>query len=370
MKKVFVLLLVLGLAAFMMIGCGNGEEGAAVDDNGEEVTNGDNGEAQDSDEERTLIISNWGFGEDALIENIFRPFEEEHNVNIVLDTGNNSERLIQVRTNPNHGVDLIYLAQSFAQEGFDEGLFKEIDYSRLPNAEYMHEQADIFKEEGQGPAYTVNRMGIIYNPEAIDFEITSFEDLWKPELAGKISIPEISTTFGPAMVYAASDKAGVDITTDQGDAAFEALADLNPNIVNTYTRSSDLVNMMASGEIVAAVAAEFAFGAVVESTPSAVFLDPSEGPYLNFNTINIVEGTENEDLAYEFIDYLLSEEVQHRAALNVPDSPINTQVELTDEEAQFLTYQDQISNANTLDFTFVNEQLDDWVDRWNRTLNQ
>ena len=358
MKKVLLLLLVLGLTAFIMMGCGS-----------DEPEQGENGEGA-AEEERTLVISNWGFSEDALIENIFRPFEEAHNVNIVLDTGNNSERLIQVRTNPNHGVDLIYLAQGFAQEGFDEGLFKELDYSRIPNAEFMNEQANFLKEQGQGPAYTVNRMGIIYNPEAIDFEINSFADLWRPELEGKISIPEITTTFGPAMLFAASDYAGVDITEDNGDAAFEALEELNPNIVNTYSRSSDLVNMMASGEIVAAVAAEFAFGAVVESTPSAQFIDPSEGAYLNFNTINIVEGSENEDLAYEFIDYLLSEEVQHRAALNVPDSPINTQVELTEEEARFLTYQDQITNANVIDFTFVNEQLAEWVDRWNRTLNQ
>ena len=46
----------------------------------------------------------------------------------------------------------------------------------------------------------------------VDFEIKSFDDLWDSRLAGMVSIPEITTTFGPAMVYMASDHAGVDLS--------------------------------------------------------------------------------------------------------------------------------------------------------------
>ena len=42
------------------------------------------------------------------------------------------------------------------------------------------------------------------------------------ELEGKIAIPDITTTFGPAMVYMASDYKGVDVTSDNGEAAFAA----------------------------------------------------------------------------------------------------------------------------------------------------
>lgn len=352
MKKFLSVVLLVSLVSMILVGCGGKME------------------TQNPDGPTTLIISNWGFSEDELLENIFKPFEEKFNAKIVLDTGNNSERLIKIRSNPNNNVDLIYLAQAFAQEGFDEGLFEKIDYSKIPNASQLNEKAKELTIEGQGPAYTVNRLGIIYDKEKLGFEIESFEDLWRPELQGKISIPEITTTFGPAVLYIASQKAGVDITTDNGEAAFKELEALKPNIVKTYSRSSDLVNMMGSGEIVAALAADFAYASVKNSSPEVVFIDPIEGSYLNFNTINIVKGSKQIDLAYEFINYLISEEVQVRAAKTIPDSPVNVNANLTDEEAEFLTYGEQITKSNLIDFKFVNEIMADWVNTWNRTLNQ
>ena len=59
------------------------------------------------------------------------------------------------------------------------------------------------------------------------------------------------------MVHIASDYKGVDITSDNGKAAFEALEELKPNIVKTYTKSSDLTNMFSAGEISVAVVADF-----------------------------------------------------------------------------------------------------------------
>ena len=38
-----------------------------------------------------------GFNLDVLEENVFAPFEEMHNVDIVLDTGNNSDRLARLQ---------------------------------------------------------------------------------------------------------------------------------------------------------------------------------------------------------------------------------------------------------------------------------
>ena len=50
--------------------------------------------AQDT---KTLTVSIWGFNLDVLEENVFAPFEEMHNVDIVLDTGNNSDRLARLQ---------------------------------------------------------------------------------------------------------------------------------------------------------------------------------------------------------------------------------------------------------------------------------
>lgn len=283
-----------------------------------------------------LVISTWGLSEDLLNENVFNPFEEEYGVDVVLEIGNNSERLTKLENNPNSNVDLIYLAESFAEQGIEADLFEKVDYSKIPNAENLNDKAKITVERGFGPAYALNSIGIVVDPSA-GIEINSWEDLWSSELANKIAIPDITTTNGPAILAMAAEKAGVTLESDNGAAAFKELEALKPNVVKTYSKSSDLANMFTSGEIVAAVCADFAYAGVAKAKEGVTYIVPESGTYLNFNTININKNSENKDLAYEFINYLLSDEVQERTAKNLSESPVNKNIELTAEESVGLT---------------------------------
>ncbi|PRR78536.1 Spermidine/putrescine-binding periplasmic protein precursor [Clostridium liquoris] len=320
-------------------------------------------------EQKKLVISTWGLNEDKLREDVFKPFEEKNNVKIVLETGNNSERLTKLKNNPNSDVDLMYLAESFSEDGAAQGLFDKVDYSKISNSEKLNSKAKAAIKEGFGPAYTLNRIAIAYDPKKVGFEIKSWKDLWRPELKGKIAIPDITTTFGPAMVYIAGIKAGVDVTKDKGEAAFKQLEALKPNVVKTYSKSSDLTNMFASGEIAAAVTADFVYGNISKAAPDVKYVDPVEGTFINFNTINIAKNSKNKDLALEFINYALSAEVQKRTAKGLGESPVNTDVKLSPEESKNLTYGDVIEKSNTIDYKFVNPLMKDWIDKWNRILN-
>ncbi|MFR8619802.1 MAG: extracellular solute-binding protein, partial [Romboutsia timonensis] len=93
------------------------------------------------------------------------------------------------------------------------------------------------------------------------------------------------------------------------------------------------------------------------------------GTYLNFNTININANSKNKDLAYEFINYVLSDEVQERAAKALNDAPINTDVKLNKEDAKNLAYGDIVKNAKTIDYKVVNPLMNDWINKWNRVMN-
>ena len=204
-----------------------------------------------------LVLSTFGLSEDISAEEVYAPFEQEFNCEIVTETGGTNDRYTKLAADTQSSIDVIELSQAMTSKGIAEGLFEEIDLSKLENAADLITAAKTMAEEGQGVAYTINSIGIIYNPDAVGFEITSFDDLWDPRLEGMVSIPEITTTFGPAMVYMASDHAGVDIKSDNGEAAFQALTELKPNLVKTYAKSSDLINMFTSGEVAAAVVGDF-----------------------------------------------------------------------------------------------------------------
>lgn len=326
------------------------------------------GSSEKSEGSNKLVISTWGLNEDLLWENVFTPFAKEHGVEIVLEIGNNSERLTKMKNNPNTNIDITYLAESFAEQGIEAGIFEELDYSKIPNAQKLNEKAQTTVNNGFGPAYTLNSVGIVVDPSA-GIEIKTWEDLWKPELAGKIAIPDVTTTNGAAMMSIAAEKSGKAIGSDDGQAAFKELETLKPNVVKTYSKSSDLANMFSSGEIVAAVAADFAYGTIAKAKPEVSYVVPQSGTYLNFNTININKNSKNKELAYKFIDYALSAEVQERTAKALSESPVNTEVELSAEESSKLTYGEVVDNAKVIDFKFVNKMMSNWIDTWNRIMN-
>ena len=319
----------------------------------------------------TLTVSTFQLSEDIVNEDIIKPFEEQTGCEVITDLGNAADRYTKLENNPESGIDVIELNQSTAARGYEAGLFEKLEAAKVENINNLIGSAKTMQEEsGYGPAYTIQSVGIIYDSETLGYEIESWDDLWNSDLEGSIAIPDITTTFGPAMVYIASDHAGVDITTDDGEAAFAALEELKPNVVKTYTKSSDLANMFAAGEIKAAVVGDFAVLNIQKDDENAVYLVPESGTYANFNTIDVVASSDNKEMAYQYINWRISQELQSVTAVSLNEGPTNAGVELSEEQTASMTYGEVAENAKAIDYTFVNPLLTQWTDQWNRILNR
>lgn len=350
--------LTISLLSAALAGCGGGndqsKEGAA-------------GGADKGDPQK-LVISTWGFAEDFFRKEVYEPFEKEHNVKIVVEIGNNAERLNKIRQGSSQ-VDLIYLSDYYAQQGIDAGLFEKIDRSKIPNIENIYDIAKAPLGEEYGPAYTIGQFGIAYNPNVIQTEVKSWKDLWKPELAGKLTLPNITSTTGPMLLDAASQVAGsAEFNEDQ---AFAKVKEVNPGVVKYYDKTSEYVNMFSQDEIAVGPIMEMYFKDIQAAVPEAKFVTPEEGGYAVMNTVNIVKGTKNKELAEAFINWQLSKDVQEKTAKAKVDSPVNKDVKLTEEEAKGVTYGAEVINKlRKLDMKFVNEHSKAWIDRWNREITQ
>lgn len=317
-----------------------------------------------------LVVSTWGLGEDVYRKNTVQPYEEANSIKVTLETGTTTERSTKLQTNPNSGIDVIELSQAEAAKCVEAGAIEAVDVSALTNYKDLMDSAKAVAESGQGIPYTTNVLGIIYDKEAVGFEINDWSDLWDPRLEGKIAIPEITSTFGPAMVYIASDYKGVDVTSDNGSAAFEALGELKPNIVKTYSKSSDLANLFASGEIEAAVIGDFGIEAVQKAASQTLFVMPKSGTYANYNTLCISKNSKNKELAQKWIDWRISKECQTSSATEIFEVPINTQVDSSVVETlKGADFMDHLKNSKVVDFGFVNPILSDWTDSWNKVVN-
>ncbi|MCL6573644.1 MAG: ABC transporter substrate-binding protein [Bacillus sp. (in: Bacteria)] len=313
-----------------------------------------------------LVISTWGFAEDFFREEVYQPFEKEHNVEIVLDTGNNADRLNKVRQGKSD-VDVIYLSDYYAQQGITDGLFAKLDRSKIPNAEKIYDMAKAPLGEDYGPAFTIAQFGIAYNPDEVKIPITSWKDLWSKELEGKMTIPAITSTTGPMFLDAASKVSGSKEFNE--DQAFSQMKKIMPNVVKEYGQTSEFVNMFSQGEIVAGPIMEMYFASLQEAVPNAKFISPEEGSYAVMNTVNVVKDSDQKEVAQEFINFILSKEIQEKSAKAKVDSPVNQDVVLSEEEAKGLTYGGEVINSLiSLNMEFVNKESKTWIDRWNREL--
>nr|WP_314259951.1 extracellular solute-binding protein [uncultured Devosia sp.] len=313
---------------------------------------------------KTLTISWWGFNGEKLESIVLAPFRAQCGCEIVFETGNNGERINKLQIRNGAGVDVAYFSDSYSQQAIEAGLFQEFDASKAPNIEGLYDLAKN-PQGGYGPAYSLGRVGIVYDSAKISAPITSWNDLWREDLASSLSLPGITTTAGPMVVLKSGDHGGVDAFADP-DAAFAAVGELKPNVVKNYNTGSEMINLFSTGEVTAAVAQDFTLGQIQAAVPSVVWAELGEGSIATLNTVNIPKGAAEPELAYEFINFILSPEIQQQLAEQGVDAPANKSVELTPEQAALWTYgADVIAGLQSVDYVKLNAAKGGWVDRWN-----
>jgi len=327
------------------------------------------GSATASAQSKTFTISWWGYNGEKMNANIIEPFKKICGCEIVFETGNNADRLNKLKLRDGKGVDVIYLSDSFSQLGIEEGLFQEIDPAKIPNLSEIYELGRA-PQGKYGPAYTIGRVGLVYDTAKVNPPITSWNDLWREDLKSSVSLPGITTTAGPMVVMQAGKHAGVD-PYDDGDKAFEAVEALKPNVVKNYNTGSELVNLISTGEVRVALAQDFTLASMQAAVKSMAWAKLTDGDIATLNTVNIPKGSENTDLAYRFIDFILSKDVQQKEAEQGVDAPINTKVELTPDQAKIWTFgAEQVGSLSRIDYAKMNEAKTDWIDRWNEVFGQ
>ncbi|MDO9523977.1 MAG: ABC transporter substrate-binding protein [Gemmobacter sp.] len=313
---------------------------------------------------KTLTVSWWGFNGDKLNELVVQPFQAQCGCELVFETGNNADRLNKVKIRDGKGVDVIYLTDAFSQIGVAEGLFQPVDRTKVPNIAGLHDIAQAPQGEF-GPAYTVGRIGIVYDSAKVATPITKWSDLWREDLKAAVSLPGITTTAGPMVVMLAGDKAGSDVFADAGPA-FTEIEAIKPNVVKNYNTGSEMINLFSTGEIAVSMTQDFTLGQLQAAVPTITWATLEDGDFAVLNTINIPRGAENVDLAHEFINFVLDPALQKILAENGVDAPTAKSVELSPEAAAKWTYGEaQINSLKRIDYAKMNAAKAGWVEKWN-----
>ena len=317
-------------------------------------------------EGQTLVVSNFAFNGELLQKNIYDPFMEMTGCEIVVDAAGNAQRVTKITESP-ADYDVVVIGDMFVKQLMDAGCIDTIDASKLTNLEGIYEAARAPMGAEYGPAYTFNRLGIVYDSAYCNVEIKSFADLWNPELEDSIAIPDMTATTGPMFYFATAETFGL-VPGKDDEAIFAKLAELKPNVVNTYTSANNTITMLNQGEISVAVLLDYSYTTAKNANPDYVWVDPAEGSFASYNMINLIAGSDVKDLATEFINYYISYDVQLAEALDGVDSPVRTDVELTAEQSGNFTYgAEMVSGLKFVDWNIITENQAKWIEMWNST---
>lgn len=351
-----------GLGTMALAGCGGsgGTSGAA--------TAAETVEGAFDAQGAELVVSTWGFNSDQVRELVYAPFEKAYNCKVVDEQGNNGERLAKLEQKP-EDYDVVQLSDYYMEQAISKGLIATVDRSKLTNMDGLYDKVKSPNGDDYAPAYTMNRIGIVYDTATVSKPITSWADLWRDDLKGLVTIPDYTTTAGPMMLDMASKVLGQELTAENADAAFKKLAELKPNIVKFFTKSSDVVNMFNQGEVSVAVVQDFSSQSILEASDDFQWVDPSEGTWGSVNVTDVSAKAKNPDLALAFVNYKLAKDSQQRA-LDFGDGPTRPDVELTDEQKKsMVSGQDVVDTMEFPDLKLLLANTQQWADKWNKELN-
>ncbi|MDV7105568.1 extracellular solute-binding protein [Vibrio sp. TH_r3] len=292
---------------------------------------------------------------EALQEFVFTPFEEEHNVTIELDLGRDGDRYTKLKNEIDiTDIDVFLATQATAQKGIEDGLFASMNKADLKNYDSLFELTKNPNGETYGPSYTVNRLRVAGNSDNIP-------STWAEILAdhdSKVAIPHMTSTFGPMVLYGAGEVSG---DASENIAAIESW--VSSGKVHAYVSTFSTRRAVINGEFDYALLADFGY------TPDLNWGDLDK-VMLNSNTVNIVKGSKNSDLAMEFIDFLLSEQVQKESLDRGIDSPVNKNVKFEESQENVKTNLASFPNAVITDIGLVNENRATWVAKWNELFTE
>ena len=318
--------------------------------------------------DKKLVISVYGFSQDAFKELVYTPFEAICDCEIVVETGNSVERLAKLEAHKDDPeIDMAVMSTHDALAAARKGITQSIDVSRLSNYDKLYEIAKDPLGDHLGIGYTFYATSIVYRSDKVSIE--SWSDLFKPEIKGRVAFPNVTTNQGPPSLF----MLGKSIGNDAYDlkAPIADVAKNKDDIVTFYVRSSQVAQLMQQEEILAAPVGRFAWGAYTKMDLPMKWATPKEGQTGGMNVMILTKGAKNEDLAYQFMDYWLSTDIQTNLANALIDSPANSEVKVEESVAANLTYgEDTVKSLNLLPPAVILDNREKWLADWNAEVAQ
>jgi putative spermidine/putrescine transport system substrate-binding protein len=309
-----------------------------------------------------------GAPEDFFRAEIIPRFEKQFDAKVTYLTSNSPATIAKLEAQKNDPqIDVACIDDGPLVQAKGMGLVQPTDPSKLPNLKDIQQISQFPDHIGVG--WSLFRLGLAYNPEIFKQKnlppLTSWLDLGRADLKGHVVVNSISISYTPILLtLLARAKGGDDHHIDPG---FAAMQDIKQNIF-TYDTTADLTPYFQQQEAWVGDWTDSETYSYVQRTHLPLkFVFPKEGTTAIQTTASVVKGAKHQELAEQFLNYLISKEAQELIASKLGWMPVNKSAQLPSDMAAVITSPPGSGdNMVSLDWTYLGQQRPAWTERWNK----
>ncbi|MGP6147920.1 ABC transporter substrate-binding protein [Priestia flexa] len=260
----------------------------------------------------TLTVYNWG---DYIDPETIDEFEEETGIKVIYQTFDSNEAMMTKIEQGGTTFDIAVPSEYAISKMKEEDLLLPVEHKQLPNLKHINPRfLNLSFDEGNRYSipYFWGTVGVVYNKEMLNGkEITSWDDLWDPELRNQILLAdgarEVIGMGLNSLAYSLNDTNKTHLRE-----AKEKLDTLTPNVKAIV---GDEIKMLLANE-------EAAVGLVWSGDASEImsenedldYVVPEEGSNLWFDNMVIPKTAKNVEGAHQFMNFMLDPEIAARNA--------------------------------------------------------
>jgi spermidine/putrescine-binding protein len=292
-----------------------------------------------------------------------KAFEEQHHCKVSASyMGSSDELVAKLRGGSAGNYDVISPSSDVATSIASAGLAAPLDLAKVPGySQLSHQLTSLPLVRVNGQVYGVPFMWgpdpLIYDTTAFTKPPESWNVLWDPKYRGKVSVwDDLSTVYMAAQVlgYDKPDPSQLyNLSDEQLEAVKKKLLELKPNVRKMWSTGGELTNLFQNHEVVAAMGWPLMTNQLRKINFPVGETIPRENTTGWIDHLMITAASENKDLAYHFLAYMVEAQTQKKVTDVTGYTPANPQA------AQFMTPQ-EVKNLHLDDVDDYQKRLYFW----------
>jgi spermidine/putrescine-binding protein len=290
----------------------------------------------------TLNLLVWeGYADPSFV----KAFEEQNQCKVSASyMGSSDELVAKLRGGSAGNYDVISPSSDVATMISEGGLATPLDLAKLGGyAQLSPKLRAMPLVRVKGNVYGVPFMWgpnpLIYDSKAFAKPPESWAAMWDPKLREKISVwDDLSTVYMAAQVLG-YDKPDANhlynLSDTELDAVKNKLLALKPNIRKIWSTGGELTNLFENREVVAAMGWPLMTNQLRQANFPVGETIPKENTTGWIDHLMITAGSDNKELAYKFLEYMIEAQTQKKITDVTGYAPANP------EAAKFMTAEQQ-----------------------------